>query len=68
MIDPRCRLVPPAAVLPFVEAVASRDKTVLDYAGDLGVSLQHVGPLVGRNAHALLWPRIVAWIARTAVQ
>jgi polyhydroxyalkanoate synthase len=52
-------------VLPFVEAAASRDKTVLDYAGDVGVSLRHVGPLVGRNAHALLWPQIVDWIART---
>lgn len=65
VVDPRCRLVPPATVLPFVEAVASRDRTVLDYAGDIGVSLQHVGPLMGRNAHALLWPKIVAWIART---
>jgi polyhydroxyalkanoate synthase len=62
--DPRCRLVPPAAVLPFVEAAASRDKTVLRYEGDVGVALQHVGPLVGRNAHALLWPRIVQWIMR----
>jgi polyhydroxyalkanoate synthase len=51
-------------VLPFVEAAASRDKTVLEYAGDVGVSLQHVGPLVGRNAHALLWPKIAEWIAR----
>jgi hypothetical protein len=28
------------------------------------VALQHVGPLVGRNAHAALWPRILQWIAR----
>jgi polyhydroxyalkanoate synthase len=62
--DPRCRLVPSAAILPFVEAAASRDKTVLRYEGDVGVALQHVGPLVGRNAHAVLWPRIVQWIAR----
>ncbi|TAK87462.1 MAG: alpha/beta fold hydrolase [Betaproteobacteria bacterium] len=65
VVDPRCTLVPPGAVLPFVEAAASRDKTVLEYAGDIGVSLQHVGPLVGRNAHALLWPKILEWIART---
>jgi polyhydroxyalkanoate synthase len=62
--DPRCRLVPPAAVLPFVEAAASRDKTVLRYEGDVGVALQHVGPLVGRNAHAALWPRVLEWITR----
>ena len=65
VVDPHCGLVPPAAVLPFVEAAASRDKTVLEYAGDVGVSLRHVGPLVGRNAHALLWPQITDWIART---
>jgi polyhydroxyalkanoate synthase len=64
VVDPRCTLVPPAAVLPFLEAAASRDKTVLEYTGDVGVSLQHVGPLVGRNAHALLWPKIAGWIAR----
>jgi polyhydroxyalkanoate synthase len=51
-------------VLPFVEAVASRAKTLIDYEGDVGVAPQHVGPLVGRNAHELLWPRIVEWITR----
>jgi polyhydroxyalkanoate synthase len=64
VVDPRCRLVPPAAVLPLLEAAASPDKTVLRYEGDVGVSLQHVGPLVGRRAHALLWPRILDWIER----
>jgi polyhydroxyalkanoate synthase len=66
VLDRRCELVPPDAVLPFVAAVASADKTVLDYAGDVGVALQHVGPLVGRNAHAELWPRIIEWIFRTS--
>jgi polyhydroxyalkanoate synthase len=68
VLDPRCELVPPGAVLPFVEAVASVDKTVLDYEGDVGVALQHVGPLVGRNAHAELWPRIIEWILRTSAR
>jgi polyhydroxyalkanoate synthase len=66
VVDPRCRLVPPAAVLPLLQAAGSPDKTVLHYDGDLGVSLQHVGPLVGRNAHALLWPKILDWIERVA--
>lgn len=66
VIDRRCPLVPPAAMLPFVDAVASRDKTVLDYERDVGVALQHVGPLVARSAHARLWPRIVEWIERVA--
>jgi polyhydroxyalkanoate synthase len=39
---------------------------VLHYEGDVGVSLQHVAPLVGRRAHALLWPGILDWIERVA--
>jgi polyhydroxyalkanoate synthase len=62
VVDPLCRLVPPEAVLPLLEAVASRDKMVLHYERDRGVSLQHVGPLVSRRAHESLWPRIVQWI------
>lgn len=64
VMDKGCPLVPPAAMLPFLEAVASRDKTVLAYERDVGVALQHVGPLVARSAHANLWPRILDWIER----
>lgn len=64
VMDERCPLVPPAAMLPFVDAVASRDKTVLRYERDVGVALQHVGLLVGRKAHAQLWPAILDWIGR----
>lgn len=62
VLDPRCRVVPPQSVLPFYDAVASRDKTLLHYHGDVGVSLQHVGVLAGREAHRRLWPQIVHWI------
>ena len=65
VLDPRCALVPPAAVLPFVEAAGSRDKTVLRYEDEVGVALQHVGPLVGRRAHERLWPQILDWVDRT---
>jgi polyhydroxyalkanoate synthase len=40
---------------------------VLHYEGDVGVSLQHVGPLVGRRAHVLLWPKIAEWIERVGL-
>lgn len=62
VVDPRCAVVPPETVLPVFEAAASRDKTLLDYEHDVGVALQHVGPLVSRRAHRSLWPRIVRWI------
>jgi polyhydroxyalkanoate synthase len=62
VIDPRSKLIPPAAVLPFHEAAASPRKQVLHYGGDVGVNLQHVGVLVGRSAHARIWPAIFDWL------
>ncbi|HYE35532.1 alpha/beta fold hydrolase [Methylocaldum sp.] len=62
VVDPHCRVVPPQAVLPFHQAARSRDATVLRYGGDIGVSLQHVGMLVGREAHRTLWPEIMRWL------
>jgi polyhydroxyalkanoate synthase len=59
---PASRVVLPAAILPFHEAVASTDTEVFWYGGDHGVALQHVGPLVGRQAHRQLWPRIIRWL------
>lgn len=62
VVDPNCRVIPPHAVLPFHRAARSRDATVLGYGGDVGVSLQHVGMLVGQEAHRTLWPEIVRWL------
>lgn len=60
--DPRSKVIPPAAVLPFHDAAAGARKLLLRYEGDVGVNLQHVGVLVGRNAHARLWPAIFDWL------
>lgn len=60
--DRRCRIVPPEAVLPFFQSANSSVKRMLWYEGDTGVSLQHIGPLVGRMAHQYLWPEILRWI------
>jgi polyhydroxyalkanoate synthase len=60
--DPRSKVIPPAAVVPFHEAAASPRKLLLRYEGDVGVNLQHVGVLVGRNAHAQIWPAIFNWL------
>jgi polyhydroxyalkanoate synthase len=62
VVDPRSSVVPPESVLPFHAAAGSRDKRVLQYHGDVGVALQHVGVLVGRQAHEELWPQVLAWI------
>jgi poly[(R)-3-hydroxyalkanoate] polymerase subunit PhaC len=62
VIDPHCPVVPPETVLPVFEAAGTGDKTLLHYEREAGVSLQHVGPLVGPRAHASLWPQIIQWM------
>ncbi len=62
VVDPLCRLVPPQAVLPFHGAVGSTDTRLLEYHGDAGVALRHVGMLVGRKAHEHLWPEVIRWV------
>jgi polyhydroxyalkanoate synthase len=62
VLDPRSRLIPPEAMVPFHEAAGSGRKLLLHYEGDIGVNLQHVGVLVGRSAHARLWPAIFDWL------
>jgi polyhydroxyalkanoate synthase len=63
VIDPQCSLIPPATVLSFVDAAASRDKSVLHYERD-GRRVAAPRRAAGQptRAHASLWPRIVQWI------
>ena len=66
VFQPGSTVIPPASVVEFVRAAASTEKELAAYRGDIGVALQHVGPLVGDSAHRELWPRIWAWIDRVA--
>jgi len=68
VVDPRSKVIPLQAVVPFNQAAASTNKLVLEYQGDIGVNLQHVGVLVGRSAHAKIWPALFAWLETTAEQ
>jgi polyhydroxyalkanoate synthase subunit PhaC len=65
VVDPRSAVIPMHSVLPFYEASASKNKLMINYDGDVGVNLQHVGVLVGKNAHAKIWPAIFDWMERT---
>jgi polyhydroxyalkanoate synthase len=62
VVNPRSRIVPASAVLPFHRAVRCAPGEVLWYQGETGVALQHVGVLIGRTAHQDIWPKILAWI------
>ncbi|MCW7540820.1 alpha/beta hydrolase [Aquabacterium sp. A7-Y] len=62
VVDPRGEAIPAASMLPFHAAAGSADKLLLEYRGDAGVLLQHIGALVGANAHRELWPRLLDWM------
>jgi polyhydroxyalkanoate synthase len=66
VVDPRSRIVPRASVDAYRTRTGSCDVQILHYRGDQGVMVQHVGVLVGANAHRALWPRILRWIHRRA--
>jgi polyhydroxyalkanoate synthase len=55
-------VAPPAAVKPFIDAAQIADARTIDYSSETGVGLQHLGILVGRQAHAQIWPQITAWL------
>lgn len=55
-------IVPPASVEPLLEAVRGADVQLITYPGEAGVALQHLGILVGREAYARVWPKILSWL------
>jgi polyhydroxyalkanoate synthase len=66
VLDRRSRIVPPSSIEAYRTCTHSSGVQLLEYAGDTGVVMQHVGVLVGRNAHEQLWPRICSWIRDAA--
>jgi polyhydroxyalkanoate synthase len=63
VVDPRSTVIPPESIIPFHEAAAGRSKKLLIYDGDVGVAIQHVGVLIGENAHAHIWPAVFDWLS-----
>ncbi len=62
VLNPASDVVPSGSVEAGLRAIPELEATVLVYEGDRGAALQHVGPLVGRNAHERLWPKLLTWI------
>jgi polyhydroxyalkanoate synthase len=50
------------SVKPFMDAMPTSDARIIEYPGEIGVCLQHLGILIGREAHAQVWPDITSWI------
>lgn len=61
--DRSCEIAPPESILPVLARLGTQDRELFWYWGDTGVSMQHVGMLIGRSAQLELWPRLLARIA-----
>ena len=55
-------IAPLASIKPCIDAMPTRDVRLIEYPGETGVGLQHVGVLVGRRAYAQTWPEIISWV------
>jgi polyhydroxyalkanoate synthase len=55
-------VAPLASIKPFIDAMSGADKRIIEYPGEVGVCLQHLGILVGRQAFSQVWPQIISWL------
>lgn len=55
-------VAPLASIKPCIDAIPLADVQLIKYPGEIGVGLQHLGVLVGRQAHARVWPEIISWL------
>jgi len=62
VVERESRIVPPHSALGLFASLPELDLSVLAYKEETGVALQHVGALVGPDAHRSLWPKILTWI------
>ncbi len=65
VVNTRDDIAPLASVEPFVAALPEGKGRIIEYPGEVGIGLQHLGVLVGRAAQAQLWPQIVAFARET---
>jgi len=63
VIDPLDDAIPATAITPFHEAAASPHKALLEYRGERGTALRHIGVLVGPGALTATWPQVMDWVA-----
>ena len=55
-------VAPLSSVKGFIDAMPAGTAEIMQYPGEMGACLQHLAILVGRQAHARIWPQIFAWM------
>jgi polyhydroxyalkanoate synthase len=62
VINATDEVAPLSSVKPFLDAMPDGDARVIEYPGEIGVGLQHLAILAGREAYARIWPQIISWL------
>jgi polyhydroxyalkanoate synthase len=62
IINASDEVAPIASVKPFIDKMATTDTQIIEHRGEVGVGLQHLAMLAGRQAFARVWPQIIAWL------
>jgi polyhydroxyalkanoate synthase len=59
-------VTPPQSIAPFIDAMPAGYTRLIEYPGEIGVGLQHLAILVGRQAHATVWLEVISWLHTNA--
>jgi polyhydroxyalkanoate synthase subunit PhaC len=68
VVNPHGDVVPPDSCLAALDRIPDDNKRIEYYWEESGPALQHVGPLVGPDAHKHLWPDILNWVCAQATR
>jgi polyhydroxyalkanoate synthase len=61
-------VAPLVSVKRFTDAMPAGNARIIACPGEAGVALQHLAILIGRRAHAEVWPQIISWLgARSSI-
>ena len=55
-------VAPLASIKTCIDVMPATGMRIIKYPGEVGIGLQHLGILVGRQARAHVWPEIISWI------
>ena len=55
-------VAPLVSVKRFTDAMPAGNARIIECPGEAGVALQHLAILIGRRAHAEVWPQIISWL------
>jgi len=56
-------IAPPTSIVPFVNAMPVQNVRLIEYPEEIGVGLQYLAILAGRQAYAQTWPKIISWLS-----